>query len=119
MCRHRELAARAAVWMRPDLPPEIARDGVEHTWSSYSGSFRNLVLGAQGSQDLERAAIPVRLIAGDRDEVVDRAFLQEQATRYAHVQFEVAAGAHDLPLTDPRGCLAALRALAREGDETF
>lgn len=38
VCNHRELAGRLAVLTHPGMPREIAADGVQHTWPSYSGS---------------------------------------------------------------------------------
>jgi pimeloyl-ACP methyl ester carboxylesterase len=112
MCRHREAAARIAEWMRPDLPPEIARDGVQHSWLSYSGSLRNLVLGQDATRDLERIRVPVHLVAGDGDSVVELEFLRELVTMHPQVRLEMWPGGHDLPLRDPERCVAALRSLA-------
>jgi pimeloyl-ACP methyl ester carboxylesterase len=114
MCRHREPAARVAQWLRPDLPAEIARDGVAHDWHSYSGSLRELVLAAQARQDLEQLEIPVRLIAGESDRVVDVDLLRELAASRENATLERWPGDHDLPLVDPERCVDALRTLARE-----
>jgi len=113
MCKHRSTATRLAKWMRPDLPPEIACDAVQHTWGSYSGSLRNLVIGAQTAMDIVRMSVPVHLIAGEQDAVVDRAFLRELADAYPHVRLEEWPGGHDLPLNQPERCVDALRAAAR------
>jgi len=113
MCRHRPLAARLAEWMRPDLPGPIARDAIHHTWSSYSGTLRNLVLGAQQGQDLVRTRVPLHLIAGGQDPVVDLEFLRELARDHAHVQLEEWPGGHDLPLRQPERCVATLRSVMR------
>lgn len=39
MCRHRTAASWLAVTYRPDLPVPVARSGVKHTWSTYTGSM--------------------------------------------------------------------------------
>jgi pimeloyl-ACP methyl ester carboxylesterase len=114
MCRHRPLAARLAAWMRPDLPPEIARDAVEHTWVSYSSSFRQLVVQSTGAADLARVQVPVHLVAGEHDAVVAPAFLSELASTLRHVRLDRWPGGHDLPLTAPHRCVEALRAAARD-----
>jgi len=50
------------------------------------------------------------LIAGEKDEIVDLAFLSE-LTRRESIRLEIWRGAHDLPLTDPERCVAAIRRL--------
>lgn len=111
MCRHREAAASIAQWMRPDLPPAIARDGVLHRWDSYMGSLRHLILETPGIADLERVAAPVVLIAGQEDRVVDASFLRSLADAHENVRFESWPGGHDLPLSSPERCVEAVRAL--------
>jgi pimeloyl-ACP methyl ester carboxylesterase len=109
MCSHRQTAARLAEWMRPDLPPAIARDAVNHTWPSYSGTLRNLVLGAQESADILRVQVPVQLIAGRQDRVLDLAFLRTLPGAHPHVHLEEWPGGHELPLSRPDACATALR----------
>ncbi len=113
MCAHRTTAGRVAEWLRPDLPAEIARDGVAHDWESYSGSLRGLVLGSSGRLDLERVEMPVDLIIGERDRVVDAGVLEEIVRSRPCVRLERWPGDHDLPLREPVRCVASLRALAR------
>ena len=112
MCRHRGAAARLAQWMRPDLPPEIARDGVQHSWVSYSRSFQRLMIAAQADRDIAATRVPVQLVAGEDDPVVDGKFLRELVEAYGHVRLEWWAGGHDLPLTDPDRCMERLQAMA-------
>jgi pimeloyl-ACP methyl ester carboxylesterase len=116
MCRHRSAAAWLAVWSRPDLPPEIARDSVQHSWRSYSGTLQNLILGAQPIEGLERLAFPLRCVAGERDRVVDARFLRELATRHPQLQLELWPGGHDLPLSAPERCVAAIQQLVQSGE---
>lgn len=115
MCRHRGAAARIAQWLRPDLPPEVARDGVAHDWHSYSGSLRQLVIESKGVDDLAQLQIPVRLIAGESDRVVDIELLAELAASRPNVTLERWPGEHDLPLVAPERCVDALRALGGDG----
>ncbi len=114
MCRHRETAAHLAQWLRPDLPEEIARDGVAHDWASYSGTLRALVLAAPGLRDLEHLSLPVRLIAGESDRVVELDLLRRIAADVPNVTLELWPGGHDLPLVAPERCVEAIRALGRE-----
>ena len=113
MCSHRSAAARIARWVRPDLPAEVARDGVLHSWASYSGTVRNLIVGAQPPAELSELRIPLWLIAGESDAVVDREFLRELAERHRLLRLAIWPGGHDLPLTAAQRCVDAVRALAR------
>jgi pimeloyl-ACP methyl ester carboxylesterase len=115
MCRHRQTAARLVEWLRRDLPREIARDAVDHTWPSYSRSLRNLVLRAHGADDVSRLRVPLHLIAGTDDAVLDLGFLEELARSHGHVRLERWPGGHDLPLSDPDRCVDVLRSLALTG----
>jgi pimeloyl-ACP methyl ester carboxylesterase len=100
VCNHRDTAARLAEWGRADLPAEIARDGVLHSWNSYSESLIGLVLRSDASDWLSDIHVPVLLIAGDHDAACDHGWLQVIATRYPNVRVEVWGGEHHLPLTD-------------------
>ena len=111
MCRYRPAAARLASWLRPDLPSELARASVQHSWASYSQSLSEVILAAPGNADLAASRVPVRMLAGDRDDVIDLPWLQTLADELPHVLLErVAGGRHDLQLTDPTRCIAAIRA---------
>jgi len=110
VCSFRRPAAWIATWIRPELPAAIARDGVRHTWESYSGTLRNVLLKPQPPGALAGFERPLWLIAGEKDEIVDLAFLSE-LTRRESIRLEIWRGAHDLPLTDPERCVAAIRRL--------
>jgi pimeloyl-ACP methyl ester carboxylesterase len=101
VCAHRDVAGRIAVLARPDLPPAIAHDGVEHTWASYSQTLRHGLLAATASSWLDAIAVPVQLVAGEHDRVCDGAWLERLATRHPNVTFERWPGGHDLPLDVP------------------
>jgi pimeloyl-ACP methyl ester carboxylesterase len=121
MCTHRDAAAGVAQWWRPDLPVTLARDGVQHSWASYSQTFQGLILGAAGEAWVDATAIPVRFVAGAADRVPDVAYLEELAASRPGVSLAVWAGAdHDLPLTQPKRCideiLAALEAMRSRVD---
>lgn len=117
MCTHRERAARLAELWRPDLPSAVARDAVQHSWVSYSQTFRQLILAAGGVAWVDAIAVPVRFVAATADPVPDVELLMELASSRPHVSFAHWPGVdHDLPLTDPERCLeeilAALDAVA-------
>ena len=111
VCAHRTWAARLAVLARPELPASIVRDSVRHTWPSYSGTLRGVLLRGEGLRWLEETRCPVHLVVGERDRIADRGVLEELARRRASVDLSVVPGGHDLPLTDPDRCVEHVRAL--------
>jgi len=114
VCDHREAAARFASLVRPGLPARIRQDGVQHNWESYSQTFRHVLAAADGSRGLASLHIPVELVAGSDDPIVDLAHLRRLAADLAHVSLAVRDGAdHDLPLTDPAGAVAAVETMRR------
>ena len=47
MCRLRPALMPVMPYFLSDLPPAVARDSLKHTWWSYSGSLREVVLGSR------------------------------------------------------------------------
>ncbi len=117
-CQRPGLAARLAQLSRPDLPAPVARDGVRHSWASYTGTLRRVVLDAPAMRWLEAVKVPVHLVAGESDGVVDLGFLGELAARYPLLSVEAwTRSGHDAPLTDPARCLEAIRAFSSRLDQ--
>ena len=108
VCAHRRTFARVAQLSHPRLPPALAADAVEHTWRSYSETLDRCLLTGDPAADLSGIRVPVRLIAGDHDRVVDHDFLREAVTARPEIGFEVWKGDHRLPLTAPARCIAEL-----------
>jgi pimeloyl-ACP methyl ester carboxylesterase len=71
---------------------------------------RNLVLDAQPPRELARLRIPIVLVAGEDDPVVDVDHLRALSARHANVRVEFWPGGHDLPLSAATRCTAAIRA---------
>ena len=67
---------RLAAATHPGLPPPIAADSVQHTWKSYSETLERVILAAEAGTWIAAVTCPVRLVAGDRDRVVDLDFLR-------------------------------------------
>lgn len=107
-CAHRDTVAKVAQLSHPRLPAALAADAVEHTWRSYSETLDRCLLTGEPATDLRAAGVPIRLVAGDRDRVVDHEFLRESVVALPNVTLEVWKGDHRLPLTDPAQCIAAL-----------
>ena len=64
VCKHRGAAAVVASLVRPGLPALIRRDGVQHSWASYSQSFRQVLDSAEASRSLANIHVPIELVAG-------------------------------------------------------
>lgn len=114
VCAHRTAAATLASAFRPGLPAIIRRDGVQHSWASYSQTFRHVLAAAEGGRSLAKVGVPVELVAGSDDPVTDLGYLRRLAEDLPHVTLTVRDGAdHDLPLTDPHGAVDALTRTAQ------
>jgi pimeloyl-ACP methyl ester carboxylesterase len=100
--------------LRPELPPPVARDASRHTWDSYWGTMERVILAADADRWLAAARVPVRVVAGVEDGMVDADFLAELASRHRHMEHRRLPGGHDLPLTAPRRCVGEIR-LGLEG----
>jgi pimeloyl-ACP methyl ester carboxylesterase len=109
------LAGALAMLLRLDLPGPVARDGVRYSWDSYSRSLRRLILDAPAVSWFSQLRVPVRLVAGCDDAVVDAVVLQEIAARWPSVSLDLrSAGGHHLPLTHPSDCLSMVSAVLDE-----
>ncbi len=103
-----------AVLLRPGMPPDIARDAVQHTWKSYSDTMLEMILAARTVAWLDQISVPVTLIAGVHDNVPNLELLAELADDHPNVSFEPWPDAdHDVPLTDPDKCVAAIASALR------
>lgn len=89
-------------------PREIAADGVQHTWPSYSQTLRHVILAAEASAWLDRIVCPVHFVVGDSDPVVDHAYLRRLAGTHANVELSERPGHHDLPFNQPAECSASI-----------
>ena len=101
VCDHRAFAGRASVLFRPDLPAPIARDGVQHTWASYSETLEQVILSADAVRVVEAASVPVRFVIGEDDPVPDREVLERLARQNDQVSLTVWPDCdHNLLLTE-------------------
>ena len=109
VCKHRSAAAVVASLVRPGLPAVIRRDGVQHSWASYSQSFRQVLASAEGGRWLTNLHVPVELVAGAEDPATDLVYLRQLAEQQPYVKLTIRDGAdHDLPLTNPTDAVAVI-----------
>ncbi|MEO6126361.1 MAG: alpha/beta fold hydrolase [Ilumatobacteraceae bacterium] len=108
-CKHRRAAAVVASLIRPGWPAVIRRDGLQHSWTSYSQSFHEVLATAEAAQRLANIDVPVEFVAGSDDPVTDLTHLRHLAAHLSHVTLTIRDGAdHDLPLTDPSFAVAII-----------
>jgi len=103
--RHPALAARLACWWCRGVPRPIAADAVEHSWASYCETLIRVLLTADATAWMNEIDIPIHLVAGAHDRVVDRALLVSLAGRHPNVTFVALPRlGHDAPLADAATC---------------
>lgn len=98
--------------MTPRLPVQAARRGVLHTWPAYRASLDDIVLDLtwpHALRALGAAAVRTRLIEGTDDQVADPVVMSAAAGLGPTIATQWVDGAgHELPLTHPILCRAAL-----------
>ena len=115
MREHRDLAASLGRLARPDLPEPLAEDRFKHTYRSYSETLNKVILAAGASAGIGDVAIPVHLVAGSADDIMDHDFLHEIARKHAHVRLSVwPDGHHELPLTHAEACLGQVERMREQ-----
>jgi len=104
MCKYRGAAARMAVVARPDIPNELARASVEHTWPSYRGSLRSLVIENDWRQPLAtlaQAGVSTELQWGDEDNIGEPDTVAAFTNGMPSIKVVVVKGAdHHLPFVN-------------------
>ena len=115
MCRLRPLATAIAPLLMRDLPRSIAADGALHTWASYHRTLERVVLAHRVADDLRLAAVPVRLLHGERDRTAPahhvRRLRDELRGAGAPIELLVVDGDHHLAVRRPAAVATALRQL--------
>ena len=107
--RHPGATARVFAALRPELPLEVAADAFQHSWASYSETIDKVILAADAGRWLRSVDVPVLLVAGRRDRVVDLNHLRELDHTHDRVSLELwSRSAHRIPLSHPRACAAAI-----------
>jgi len=110
--RHRRAAGRLASLLRPDLPPQLTRDAVEHSWESFSETLTRVVLTAEATDWLAEIDVPVRVISGNNDPVTDIDYLEELSRHNPRLHLDIwPDAAHDLPIVNPARCRTEIEAV--------
>jgi len=104
MCAQRGAAARMATIARPDVPGPLAAASVEHTWASYGGSLRSLVIDNDWREPLSvlrDSGVGVELQWGDEDKIGSPDDVEKWAAKHQAIAIVRVAGRdHHLPFVD-------------------
>jgi len=109
MCRFRPLWRAVVPLVIRHVPPDVARDGVMHTWSSLSGTLDHCLFGLTFDHLHRRAAgLALTFVHGADDDTAPIAAVRELVTTLPQARLvEVPASAHDVPLSHPRAVVEA------------
>lgn len=87
--------------LEPELPPNVARAAGQHTWDSYSGSFRHVLLEQDFFKLLSKVeTIPILIIASSNDEYTRAQVLLRLPVRQ-NIKFILLKGDHNMLLRQP------------------
>jgi pimeloyl-ACP methyl ester carboxylesterase len=70
MCLARPLLARLAPRMEPDVPLQVARDGVQHSFAAYSDALSSMWEGNPLADVLRHPTCPVTVLLAEHDSTV-------------------------------------------------
>ena len=70
MCLLRPLFGRLAPRLEPDVPREVARDGVQHSFAAYRDALTSMWEDDRLAEVLRRPPCPVTVVLGDDDRTV-------------------------------------------------
>lgn len=104
-CRMHELLPRFSYpiirLFEPNLPAPVARAAGQHTWESYSGSFKNVLLDQNFYELLAKVPnIPILILASNRDEYTKDEALKKLPQR-KNLKLITIDGNHNVLLHDP------------------
>lgn len=104
VCHTRPLARAFGPLLRPDVPPDVARDGLDHTWASYHESFDSLVVDSHMRTWAAATSLTRLVLQGDADPIAPAV---EVAALLGGTGISVRStpGDHHLPLRHPLLCL--------------
>lgn len=91
-------------FVQPDLPDFLVRDAIKHTWNSYDGSVRNIVLQVYSADEIAVLSVPTTILVG-ADDLYSRNDLL--TSRYQNVQ--VLPGGHNFLWVSPGPTVRAIR----------
>jgi pimeloyl-ACP methyl ester carboxylesterase len=100
MCLTRPLVGRLAPRMEPDVPPQVARDGVQHSFAAYSDALMSMWEGNPLADVLRRPPCPITVVLADGDETVLASDVLDLPPA-SDVRVVRASGDHGIAYDDP------------------
>jgi len=103
MCQFRPLWRALVPLVIRQFPPDVARDGVLHTWRSLSGTLEHCIFGTDFERVRQQATgLPLLFVHGEADDTAPFATVREVAAGLPRARLlAVPDGGHDLPLSHP------------------
>jgi pimeloyl-ACP methyl ester carboxylesterase len=112
MCLGRPFWRLVAPRMMPELPPEMARDGVLHIWESYSRTLNRCILDLDVrmlTSKVRESGESVRLLHGALDEQVPLTAVEELGRSMGWALTIMPDASHSAPIEQPGACAGAIR----------
>ncbi len=119
MCFGRPFWRRVAPALMQGVPPDVARDGVLHTWPSYSRTLKHVILDLDVRALADRVAatgMSARLLHGGLDREAPPDTIVELARRTGWILDPVPGAGHGLPIERPERCANVVRTLVTVRD---
>lgn len=82
-------------------PKEIIQDFLLHTWKSYKRTVTNVIENQHAYEALLKINIPMFILYGDNDKLINVQTLEELAEKNKHITLKKLSGQHDFPLIYP------------------
>lgn len=101
MCTFRPMIGKLVPMYRKDLPKDVVKDSVKHTWYSYSRSMQNIIEGQNVVKDLGRLSVPTTLVYGKSDELVRFNDVKSLQSLSENIQVVIKEGTHHFPIEHP------------------
>lgn len=95
-------------WLPSDLPKEVVEDFWKHSWTSYSRTLRQVVVGHPIVRDLTDISVPCTLLYGRSDRTASTGPLPELLHRNSLLRHLQVEGGHHLPAQAPKVVADAL-----------
>lgn len=115
MCHTRPLWRMLAPLLVPDVPAEVARDAVLHSWRSFSGTLQNCVFGSTiSTTELEAFSATLLFLHGSDDRTAPVEDVRALVGRLPQARLiELSGIGHDPPLSDRNRLATELLAFVR------
>ncbi len=106
-CKYlRPLTALGVIYFLKNLPRQVAKDTLLHTWYSYSGTRKNIVENQNPLKDIEKIKCPIRIIYGQYDKRINLSNLLKFQSQNKNIRIkQIKNVGHQLPLSKPEALI--------------